>query len=120
MEMMKTLIDNNIEPTAVLSSWGDAQKHVKDIVNGKTLPLYNGETGADRSVGKAINDKRHHDKLRKHHADILAGHLEPSRLEAPVVFRCLPVQSERLAHGPRRPQPFDIRKLKPFANLACA
>jgi hypothetical protein len=86
MEMMKTLIDNNIEPTAVLSSWGDAQKHVKDIVNGKMLPLYNGETGADRSVGKAINDKRHHDKLRKHHADILAGHLEPSRLEAPVLF----------------------------------
>lgn len=37
--------------SAFVTNWNDGQKHIPDIVQGRTAPLHNGETGADSAVG---------------------------------------------------------------------
>jgi hypothetical protein len=37
--------------SAFVTNWNDGQKHIPDIVQGRTLPLHNGETGSDNAVG---------------------------------------------------------------------
>jgi hypothetical protein len=49
--MMQTLTDAGISPTAMPTSWTDAQAHIKDITSGRSLPLFNGEAGSDSGVG---------------------------------------------------------------------
>jgi hypothetical protein len=51
LAMMQTLVDNGIEPTALPTNFNDARPHVKDIVNGRTLPIFNGQTGEDAGAG---------------------------------------------------------------------
>jgi hypothetical protein len=36
---------------AFVTNWNDAQKHIPDVVQGRSLPLHNGETGPDNAVG---------------------------------------------------------------------
>lgn len=37
--------------SAILTNWNDAKGHIPNVVQGKTLPLHNGEEGADGAVG---------------------------------------------------------------------
>jgi hypothetical protein len=50
LSIIQALADNGIDPSAVVTSWGQAHGHAADIANGKTLPLFNGAEGDDRGV----------------------------------------------------------------------
>jgi hypothetical protein len=42
--------------SAFVTNWNDGQKHIPDIVQGRSLPLHNGETGSDNAL--AMHDTR--------------------------------------------------------------
>jgi hypothetical protein len=49
--MMQTLTDSGIDPSAMPTNWTDAKPHVSNIVQGRSVPLHNGETGEDQGAG---------------------------------------------------------------------
>jgi hypothetical protein len=51
LDMMKTLTDSGINPSAMPTSWTDGKPHVADIVQGRSIPLHNGETGEGQGAG---------------------------------------------------------------------
>jgi hypothetical protein len=51
MKIAETLGEAGIDPSAFVSSWKDAQGHAQDIVQGRSLPIFNGQSGDDSAVG---------------------------------------------------------------------
>lgn len=51
MKISETLGEAGIDPSALVSSWQQAGGHTQDIVQGRTLPLFNGQKGPDAGVG---------------------------------------------------------------------
>jgi hypothetical protein len=51
LEIMQNLADSGIDPSAVATSFSDGTPHISNIVQGRSLPLHNGETGEDQGAG---------------------------------------------------------------------
>jgi hypothetical protein len=51
LEISENLGEMGITPQVIVTNHNDAMGHIPSIVQGKTLPIFNGETGEDRGVG---------------------------------------------------------------------
>jgi hypothetical protein len=51
LEISENLGEMGITPQAIVTNHNDARGHIPSIVQGKTLPIYNGQTGEDGGVG---------------------------------------------------------------------
>jgi hypothetical protein len=51
LDISENLGEMGITPLAIVANHNDARGHIPSIVQGKTLPIYNGQTGEDGGVG---------------------------------------------------------------------